>query len=123
MFWSTSRLATLDKVALDVVGLETVPLLFTLPPPPKKKINVGTVDASTFPDGSYIINEAWLDGDGAAAGTLTGFAGSPGVAEGTARVVITVDELDRLQDGEILVAPVTSPSWTPAQPRCSTWHG
>ena len=57
--------------------------------------------------------QAWLDGDGAAAGTLTGFAGSPGVAEGTARVVITVDELDRLQDGEILVAPVTSPSWTP----------
>lgn len=44
---------------------------------------------------------------------LTGFAGSPGVAEGRARVVMRPDELDTVQDGEILVAPVTSPSWTP----------
>ncbi|HTX12864.1 MAG TPA: PEP-utilizing enzyme [Solirubrobacteraceae bacterium] len=45
--------------------------------------------------------------------TLTGFAGSPGVAEGTARVVMEVDRLTELEPGEILVAPVTSPSWTP----------
>jgi pyruvate,water dikinase len=44
---------------------------------------------------------------------LEGFAGSPGVAEGPARVVLRPDELDTVQDGEILVAPVTSPSWTP----------
>ncbi|MFD4637115.1 PEP-utilizing enzyme [Lentzea sp. NPDC058436] len=45
--------------------------------------------------------------------TLEGFAGSPGVAEGPARVVLTPDGLDALQEGEILVAPITSPSWTP----------
>lgn len=44
---------------------------------------------------------------------LNGFAGSPGVAEGVARVVLQPSELDELQEGEILVAPVTSPSWTP----------
>jgi pyruvate,water dikinase len=44
---------------------------------------------------------------------LHGFAGSPGVAEGIARVVMQPSELDELQEGEILVAPVTSPSWTP----------
>lgn len=44
---------------------------------------------------------------------LEGFAGSPGVAEGPARVVLRPDELDTVQDGEILVAPITSPSWTP----------
>jgi pyruvate, water dikinase len=45
--------------------------------------------------------------------TLAGAAGSPGFAEGRARVVIDSDQLDELEDGEILVAPATSPSWTP----------
>lgn len=49
----------------------------------------------------------------AADNTLHGFAGSPGVAEGVARVIMQPSELDELQEGEILVAPVTSPSWTP----------
>ena len=45
--------------------------------------------------------------------TLTGFAGSPGVAEGRARVVLRPEQLGELQQGEILVAPSTSTSWTP----------
>jgi pyruvate, water dikinase len=44
---------------------------------------------------------------------LEGFAASPGIAEGLARVIRRPDELDTVLDGEILVAPVTSPSWTP----------
>lgn len=57
----------------------------------------------------------WLD---AQDGTLDrfelqGFAGSPGVVEGLARVVLNPAGLDEVQDGEILIAPVTSPSWTP----------
>jgi pyruvate,water dikinase len=43
---------------------------------------------------------------------LTGLAASPGIAEGTARVVHNVDELDTLVDGEILVCPLTAPSWS-----------
>jgi pyruvate,water dikinase len=45
--------------------------------------------------------------------TLTGFAASPGVAEGRARVIVRTVQLGELEDGEILVAPSTSPSWTP----------
>ena len=45
--------------------------------------------------------------------TLSGFAGSPGVVEGSARVVLEIEQLRELEPGEILVAPVTSPSWTP----------
>ncbi|HMA27944.1 MAG: PEP-utilizing enzyme, partial [Solirubrobacterales bacterium] len=30
-----------------------------------------------------------------------------------ARVILEVDQLGELEQGEILVAPVTSPSWTP----------
>ncbi|MCY1143635.1 PEP-utilizing enzyme [Actinoplanes sp. Pm04-4] len=43
---------------------------------------------------------------------LRGVAGSPGVAEGPARVVRTVGELLTVQAGDILVCPATSPSWS-----------
>ncbi len=45
---------------------------------------------------------------------LKGFAGSPGIVEGKARVCRSADEIRELQEGEILVAPTTSPSWAPA---------
>ncbi len=44
---------------------------------------------------------------------ITGFAASPGVAEGIARVCRSVQEINSLKDGEILVSPTTSPSWAP----------
>src|SRR5436309_6360773 len=56
---------------------------------------------------------SWLSSDGAAAEELTGVAGSPGVAEGLARVILRADQLGELEPGEILVAPSTSTSWTP----------
>jgi pyruvate,water dikinase len=59
--------------------------------------------------------ERWLDqADGSGSKTeLGGFAAAPGVVEGIARVVLTPDQLDTVQEGEILVAPVTNTSWTP----------
>jgi phosphohistidine swiveling domain-containing protein len=44
---------------------------------------------------------------------LYGTCGSPGVAEGPARVIMSEDELHLIEDGDILVAASTSPSWTP----------
>jgi pyruvate,water dikinase len=44
---------------------------------------------------------------------IHGYAASPGVVEGTARVLRDVNEIGRLRDGEILVCPVTAPSWGP----------
>jgi len=44
---------------------------------------------------------------------LKGMAGSPGVVEGVARVLRSPDQLGELQKGEILVTPVTAPSWAP----------
>ena len=55
----------------------------------------------------------WAADDRDGGATLTGFAGSPGTAEGTARVLLDVRRLAELEPGEILIAPVTSPSWTP----------
>jgi pyruvate,water dikinase len=45
---------------------------------------------------------------------LKGFAGSPGIVEGKARVCRSAMDIRDLQEGEILVAPTTSPSWAPA---------
>jgi pyruvate,water dikinase len=42
---------------------------------------------------------------------VEGIAGSPGVVEGTARVVGTIDEFDEVQDGDILVCQMTNPAW------------
>ena len=55
----------------------------------------------------------WAAGSGENGSSLNGFAGSPGVVEGVARVVMDVRDVGKLEEGEILVAPVTSPSWTP----------
>ena len=42
------------------------------------------------------------------------FSGTTGIIEGKARVCKTVSEVGQLLEGEILVAPTTSPSWAPA---------
>jgi phosphohistidine swiveling domain-containing protein len=46
-------------------------------------------------------------------GRLEGVAGSPGLATGPARVIHGPHEFDRLQNGDIMIAPYTTPVWTP----------
>jgi len=75
---------------------------------------VGTVTATQlafpylnlwgFPDKFYRSKETEH-------GRIVGIAGSPGVVEGVARVVMSVDEFDSLQPGEILVCEMTNPAW------------
>lgn len=56
--------------------------------------------------------EAWLGSE--EGGTdLSGFAASPGAVEGTARIIRSAEEIDQLEPDEILVAPITAPSWAP----------
>jgi phosphohistidine swiveling domain-containing protein len=45
--------------------------------------------------------------------TVTGIAASPGVFEGTAKVVLSIDEFDEVKKGDILVCQMTNPAWTP----------
>jgi pyruvate,water dikinase len=44
---------------------------------------------------------------------LTGVPGSPGRATGRARVVLDPGDPAGLEPGDILVAPITDPAWTP----------
>ena len=59
------------------------------------------------PDGEEDTNE------------LKGFAACSGVVEGTARVVKSVEEIGRIQQGDILVCQVTNPTWSPIFQRIS----
>jgi pyruvate,water dikinase len=69
-------------------------------------------------EGEVPAVETWaLRGDTAealeAGTTVQGIAGCPGVARGRARVVLDAGDPGALEPGEILVAPITDPSWTP----------
>jgi pyruvate,water dikinase len=44
---------------------------------------------------------------------IYGVCGAPGVAEGPARVIMSYNQLDEVQKGDILVCPGTNPAWTP----------
>jgi rifampicin phosphotransferase len=44
---------------------------------------------------------------------LAGLPASPGRASGPARVIRTPEEFGRLQPGDVLIAPLTTPAWTP----------
>ena len=65
-------------------------------------------------EGRPLVDPRSLPQPAAAAGALlSGIAGSPGTAEGPARVILSSADFDKLGLGEILVAPYTNPSWTP----------
>jgi pyruvate,water dikinase len=51
------------------------------------------------------------------AGLLTGIGASRGTYTGRVRVVLTEREFDRIEPGDLLVCPVTSPVWSVVFPR------
>jgi len=61
----------------------------------------------------------WLDVDTETGDEteLEGFGSSSGQVEGIARVIKSSENIDELQDGEILVTPLTNPAWAPVFPR------
>lgn len=46
-------------------------------------------------------------------GAIKGYPASPGRVTAPARVITSLADSDRLQVGEILIAPLTTPAWTP----------
>jgi len=55
---------------------------------------------------------AWPVAD-ADAELLTGIPVSPGIATGSARVILRADDHEQVLPGEILIAPFTDPAWSP----------
>jgi pyruvate,water dikinase len=44
---------------------------------------------------------------------IKGVAASPGMASGVARVLHAPEDFNQLKSGDVLVAPITTPAWTP----------
>ncbi|MGH9293417.1 MAG: PEP-utilizing enzyme [Acidimicrobiales bacterium] len=57
--------------------------------------------------------KTWASAAAPDSNELAGFAASPGVVEGRARVLMSVNDIGQIQSGEVLVCPVTAPSWGP----------
>jgi pyruvate, water dikinase len=50
---------------------------------------------------------------------ISGLSASHGRASGPVRILTSPDQQDQLRDGEVLVAPMTSPDWVPAMRRAA----
>jgi pyruvate,water dikinase len=84
----------------DYADLATVepPFVFAGTPPP----------VSEWPARGGRPVSVVSDGD-----TLMGLPGCPGVSQGRARVILDSHDPTALEPGDVLVAPITDPSWTP----------
>ncbi len=50
---------------------------------------------------------------------LSGAPASPGIASGAVRIVLDASQIDKVKDGEILVAEITTPDFVPAMKRAA----
>jgi phosphohistidine swiveling domain-containing protein len=79
---------------------------------PRAWIGTATQSQLDFP---YLVNwgfpEKFNRKEGEVADQFNGIAGSPGVVEGTARVVLREDQFDDVRAGDILVCHMTNPAW------------
>lgn len=82
--------------------------LFDLEPPFIVDGRKGVPPLDDWPKKQAITAPVLTPGD-----SLPGVAGCAGVARGRARVILSLDEADRLEPGDILVTVSTDPSWTP----------
>ncbi len=79
---------------------------------PRNWVGTATQSQLAFP---YLVNwgypERFYQEQSADERRVSGLGASPGVVEGVARVVRTVDEFDEVRDGDILVCQMTNPAW------------
>ena len=90
-------LAEREELMIEVTALQE-PFLFDGPAPLMAE----------FPRADDVVVETLVAGD-----AIQGLPGCPGKARGTARVVLDSHDPTALAPGDILVAPITDPSWTP----------
>ena len=93
----TDQLADREQLLEDVTALQE-PFLF----------HGGRPDMSTYPRRDAVEITLAENGE-----VLQGVPGCPGQYEGIARVVTDSHDPTALDPGDILVAPITDPSWTP----------
>jgi pyruvate,water dikinase len=72
-------------------------------------VTTGNIEpSSSWPRRDAVSPDVAKSGD-----VLAGLPGCPGVATGRARVILDSNDPTALEPGDVLVAPITDPSWTP----------
>jgi pyruvate,water dikinase len=79
---------------------------------PPSWVGTATKTALEFPyNALWGFPDKFYAGEPSSTGEVRGLAASPGVVEGPARFVASLDEFDQVRDGEILVCRMTNPAW------------
>ena len=79
---------------------------------PPSWVGTATQTALDFPyNALWGFPEKFHAGEPSTTGEVKGLAASPGVVEGPARYVTSLEEFDQVQSGEILVCRMTNPAW------------
>lgn len=79
---------------------------------PPSWLGTATKSAIEFPyAGLWGFPDRFYAGEPSKTGEIKGLAASPGVVEGPARLVASLDQFDEVQEGEILVCRMTNPAW------------
>ncbi|HWF50218.1 MAG TPA: PEP-utilizing enzyme [Solirubrobacteraceae bacterium] len=79
---------------------------------PPAWLGTATKEAIEFPYGGlWGFPDRFYAGEPATTGEIKGLPASPGVVEGPARYVASVEEFDQVQKGEILICQMTNPAW------------
>jgi phosphoenolpyruvate synthase/pyruvate phosphate dikinase len=79
---------------------------------PPSWVGTATKTALDFPyNALWGFPEKFYAGEPSTTGEVKGLAASPGVVEGPARFVASLDEFDQVKEGEILVCRMTNPAW------------
>jgi pyruvate,water dikinase len=79
---------------------------------PREWVGTATKVALDFPyNGLWGFPEKFYRKPPTATGAINGLAASPGVVEGPARYVRSLEDFDQVRKGEILVCQMTNPAW------------
>jgi phosphohistidine swiveling domain-containing protein len=79
---------------------------------PPEWVGTATKTALDFPyNALWGFPEKFYREPTTAADEVRGLAASPGVVEGTAKNVASLDEFDQVQEGDVLVCQMTNPAW------------
>ncbi len=79
---------------------------------PPSWVGTATEEALAFPyNALWGFPDKFYAGEPATTGEVKGLAASPGVIEGHARYVSSLDEFDQVEQGDILVCRMTNPAW------------
>lgn len=106
------RFPNIFELPKDILFL-TLEELYSLPVGAKGyKERVALRKANRFQN-EKLWSSLLVGGNSHSHNTLTGLSGNQGICRGKVKKILTMQEFDKMQQGDILVCRYTDPSWTP----------